>query len=427
MKNALIVGYFKCDKALGEFYSSYVVSARKRGYTIRGIELGGRAEGSTCDFAIISLCEAFGKMLVLKELVLLPFVRFFNPDIFVYNSMQNQADSFQNWLKSYIRLRVFKRRFKLYVREQNVRHVLLNHQFSGYHLIALEICRKLSIPFAFWHPGFLPGTMSFDYSGMLAESEFHEELEGKGLELRSDWLELGEKYVEQAKNGIYLRPGKSSRVDEEVMQFVQKQKQKFSKILLVIGCNDYRTGVLPRDYVNSDLHSRFYKSSDCLFEDVVSVAGDDVFVVYKPHPNVYTDRSGVEVISAKSAIVFDLPLRHLLEQVDASVTICSSGAYESLIANVPAILVGRLPGFNLGFFYVLGEGSEQLGSHIADALRDGISEDARRIFFNFIGYSLSNYFFSHGVNSCPFTSLNFDQAIAQCFSRASHRRQGESC
>lgn len=355
--------------------------------------------------------------IMFREMLCLPITWLLCREIFVFNRMQTQASSFRGWLNSLVKLCVFRRKFKTYVIGHAVGHVLLNHQFSGYHLIARRICEDLGVAYAYWHPGFLPGTMSFNYKGQLAESELHQELARDGVNERPEWLSLGAKYIEEAKRGIYLRPGKSNQSNDEVLQFIREKKRSYQKVVLVIGSNDYRTGVMPDDYQNSDLHSRYYKTSDNLFEDVMSEAGSDCYVVYKPHPNVYPNRSGIDEVSVRTSFVFDVPLKDLLKEVDVSVSICSSGSYEARIAGVPAVVVGQLPGCNLGFFYVPTEDGCSLGDLISEALKDGVTADSQQCFMNFVGYSLSNYFFAYGKNSCNFAALNLEQATAQCFSR----------
>lgn len=40
MKNALIVGYFRVDAALADFYNTYAVKAKSHGFEVSGIDLG---------------------------------------------------------------------------------------------------------------------------------------------------------------------------------------------------------------------------------------------------------------------------------------------------------------------------------------------------------------------------------------------------
>lgn len=415
--NAVIVGYFKVDALLADFYSSYVSVMKNRGVTVKRIELGGSASGSTPELEVISIDEEFGFWVLIRELLLFPTCWLFYREIFIYIEMQTQPRSLKNWLKSYVKLRLFRRNFRKYLVRDRIRHVLLNHQFSGYHLIAREVCEELSIPFAYWHPGFLPGTMSFDYTGQLAGSEFHLNLLENGLIENADWIGLGDEYLKWVLEGNYVRPGKSDKSNEEVLQFLRNKKEFFRKIILVVGCNDYRTGVLPTNYKNSDIHSAFYKSSDVLFEDTVAETCAGSFIIYKPHPNLYPDRSGVEEASERSAVVFDVPLRDLLGEVDVSVSICSSGSYEALIAGVPAVVVGHLPGSSLGFFSAVDGGADKLGVTIKHVMKEGFSGKQQQVFSNFIGYSLSSYFFTHGKNACPLVNRGLGEALAEVFSK----------
>jgi hypothetical protein len=414
--NAVIVGYFIVDALLADFYTSYASVMKERGVTVKGIELGTSSGGSAPELEVINIDKGFGFGVIIRELLLFPVCWLFYREIFTYAEMQAQSKSLKNWLIFYFRLKSFRRSFRKYLVQNRVRHVLLNHHFSGYHLIAREICEALSVPFAYWHPGFLPGTMSFDYTGQLAESELQSNLLANGLMENGSWIGLGDEYLKWALENGYSRPGKSNVPNDEVIHFLKKMKTVYKKTILVIGCNDYRTGVLPVNYKKSGIHSQLYKSSDILFDDTLSQTCEEIFVVYKPHPNLYPDRSGVEEVSERSVIVFDVPLRDLLGEVDMSVTICSSGAYESLIVGIPAVCVGHLPGSSLGFFNTVDGGVDKLGEALNLVLKEGLSQKQRKTFSNFVGYCLESYFFSHGSSSCPLVKHDLGDALTAVFS-----------
>ena len=416
--NAAVVGYFNVDSLLSDFYDSYAAALHGRGFTVKGIELGnGRCSTSTGIQTIVINNKRHASWFFVREVLRLPVCWFSNRELFIYITMQTQPASLREWLRSYVRLRLFRKNFKDYLVREDVRHVLLNHQFSGFHLIAREVCEQLSVPFAYWHPGFLPGTMSFDYTGQLAESEFHKQLLECGLTERADWIELGNRYLKWAREGTYRRPGKSYKSNAEVIDYVRIKKKRSSHIILVVGTNDYRAGILPAEYERSDIHSRYYKSSDVLFRDTVSVTDEDSFVIYKPHPNVHPGRSGVQELSGRSAMVFDVALRDLLGEVDLSISICSTGLYEALIAGVPGVIVGCLPGSSVGFFSNVDGGADALGLVVKGAIDEGFTEKKRQLFANFIGYSLSHYFFAHGRSACPLVQRGLDQAVDEVFSR----------
>ncbi len=409
--NALILGYFSVDPVLLKFYTDYAEKMKGYGYNVFRYELGFCADEA--DFGGAEVRR--GRLEEINDLLLLPGLYAASKGNLEFIEMQAMSRAPAVWLRTYLNLRHFGREFKKCLVSYDVRHVLFNHQFSGYHMIARRICEELAIPFTYWHPGFLPGTMSFDYSGQLAESELHRRLVKDGLELRAEWIDLGRDYIDLARKGQYLRPGKSNKSNQAVVELV-KEKKKYGNIILVAGSNDYRTGVLPESYKKSSIHSVHYKSSDQLFRDVVGVAESSSYIVYKPHPNLYPGRSGVEEISSRSMIVYDVAIQDLLSEVDVSVSICSSAAYEALIFGVPAVVVGSLPGINLGFFYQVVDSRQELGATLEQVALDGVSTDRKIAFDNFIGYCLSEYFFQHGKYACPLVRRHLDDALMELVS-----------
>jgi hypothetical protein len=404
---ALIVGYFKTDPLLLDFYKDYGNVMASNGYCVLRYELAKLHDGA--DFGRRRSTRV-NKSTWLKELCLFSLRRLGSKESLTLAEMQAMSKSWITCFQTHLELRRFNRHFKECLIDNKIKHVLLNHQFSGYHMIARQICEELSISFAYWHPGFLPGTMSFDYTGQLAESELHKELLKDGLERRPEWIQLGREYIERTNSEHYARPGKSNTSDSATLQAV-KSKRTYSKVILIAGSNDYRTGVMPRSYEKSNLHSMHYKSSDQLFKDVVSEASEGTYVIYKPHPNLYPNRSGFEETSNCSMIVFDVTIRDLLKAVDLSISICSSSAYEAQIAGVPAIVVGNLPGINLGFFCAVNGKKRALSVAMSHSRTEAELREQRHLFFNFVGYCLFEYFFQHGESGCPLAKRGLNEAI----------------
>ena len=106
-----------------------------------------------------------------------------------------------------------------------------------------------------------------------------------------------------------------------------------------------------------------------------------------------------------------------MRAVDVSVSICSSGSYEALIAGVPSVVVGQLPGSSLGFFSTVDGGADNLGATIKHVIKEELSRKQQQAFSNFIGYCLSCYFFTYGKNACPFATRGLREALAEVFSK----------
>lgn len=415
MNNALLVGYFESDLLRREFYNLLAGHLREFGFALRGIGLS----ANRCDqyeFPIVSYGSPPPRRGVVARVLAkcerrLPRFRS-DPSLTCYSEMQAQGTDSNATELAKRSLLHFRKRLERHCKDADVKLVILNHQFSGNHLIARDVCIRLGIPFFYWHPGFLPGTMCFDQRGQLAESEINGRLRNELSQCGADEEQLGETYRQWVKDHSYVRPGKTAASNADCLFMMEALLKKARKVLLVIGSNDYRTGMQPESYPNARLHSAVIRSSQALFEEAVKCTNESTFVVYKPHPNL-DPSAAIEMVSGRSCRVFDVTIKDLLPLVDATVTLCSTAAYEALIFGTSTVIVGNLPGSDLGICHKPGADNFDLKEALRAALADEGQPSMEKRLNVLMGYLIKHYFFSSGSGACPLVKRDLRTALSE--------------
>ena len=410
MRQAVLLAYFTRDSLLVEFYNLLACELEEKGFAVTGVDTK-VAEPLTYDhyqFPITSF-EDRAAIRKLKLRIAPAEKRPADSLLQCYARMQAQCGkgaAYNSWFGI---LSVFRVRLERYLIENKVCLMVLNHQFSGFHLIARDLCLKFGIAFVFWHPGFLPGTMCFDRRGQLAESEINEEIaERIDWESTSD-RSLGLAYRDWVRQGTYLRPAKTSTSNPELMRLIREAKGRFKKLILVIGANDFRSGFRPSCYPNASLHCASFSSSDELFQKVAGMVENDTMVLYKPHPNTSQRLKGACFITPNTCRVFDVTLRDLFPHVDLAVTVCSTGIYEAMLFGVPSIVVGNLPGTSAGICFTAD--SRNLSKVLQDALQSGMTTVMEEKLLHLVGFLLRTYFFSEGSAGCGLVRRNLKTTL----------------
>jgi hypothetical protein len=190
-------------------------------------------------------------------------------------------------------------------------------------------------------------------------------------------------------------------------------KSRFKHILLVVGSNDYRTGMLPRSYRNSHVHSKVVRSSSELYKMAVEHTDAETLVIYKPHPNLSPPIAGIQWDSARSLRLFDITIRDLLPLSTATVTLCSGGAYESMLFGLPTAIVGEVPGSRTGICYSLDSQNPDFPETLRQTLSQGETPEMESRFNILIGFLLKKYFFASGSSACPLVERSMRDALAK--------------
>jgi hypothetical protein len=274
--------------------------------------------------------------------------------------------------------------------------VILGHQFSGQHLIARHICEQFEVPYIYHHAGVLPGTVIFEEQGQMAESLFATNPEHyNSSEIRWRDREIAKEYLLEGRRNPITRPGRTLKGELSCQDWVTAQKAEGKKIIFYAGINDYRTGVLPRCFPNSKLHSPFYEGTYHGLSALVKLCEqNDWRLIFKPHPNTKTLEIPSEIQESCVFVVEkDAEPRLILTQVDCTVTIVSQLAYEACIERHPVVLLGNLQISGTGACYEA-TSPEELQPVLGQAIQDGYTAEMEQKFEDHVAILLSRYLFS---------------------------------
>ncbi|MEO0337419.1 MAG: hypothetical protein AAF202_13570, partial [Pseudomonadota bacterium] len=200
------------------------------------------------------------------------------------------------------------------------------------------LCNELEIPVQFVHEGFVPGTLSFDSQGEMAESSVavnYEEFES--LPLNSTDLKVVKPMLQLLRETSADR--KTQYNKGMVSRVLQRYQGDFDKIIFFAGSNDWYTGMLPSFWKRSKTHSPSYvDGKDLLFDLVKYCESRNHLLVYKPHPNT---NQPVPLKSKNRLTVRHSNSIECVECSDLVITLVSGISYLSMIHQKPTLLAGR--------------------------------------------------------------------------------------
>lgn len=246
--------------------------------------------------------------------------------------------------------------------------------FSPWGRMISDICRWKKIPVCFMEWGVLPGTVSFDFSGSMAESWVAKESGFfNKLPISDGDIEIGRRYLEIANSPELSRNVPQELRDSDVEQ-IRNYRKRGKKIILYMGCNEAHSGISLTDESRARIHSPFYRNDSEAYQDLVRVCRQhkDWHIVYKPHPIEITRGMKVDIDASCTTVIYEGGLSEALKLADVSMTILSQSAYVSLVNHVPVVLLGRLQLNDSGAAYVL-DSREHLEDIIAEGLEHGIT------------------------------------------------------
>jgi glycosyltransferase involved in cell wall biosynthesis len=215
--------------------------------------------------------------------------------------------------------------------------VLMWHQWNSLMIIARSIADQRGIPSAIIHEGMLPGTMTLDRIGMMAESD------ATGITLQD--LPENAPYFARARAVIEeIRTRELDRKPQAgtagAAQILARRREPGMKTVFYAGVNDWQSGNLPSDHPRAKIHSPVYRETMDGLEALLEVAERrNLLVLFKPHPNLFP--RPLELRHDRLIYVREANATDCITGTDATVTLLSSLAYISLAHGKPTVLLGR--------------------------------------------------------------------------------------
>ncbi|MEO1108201.1 MAG: glycosyltransferase [Pseudomonadota bacterium] len=260
--------------------------------------------------------------------------------------------------------------------------------------ILKQICKEQGIPFLTMELGVLPQTLAFDCLGHMGESWVSQKSEDfNQLPLTQTDKEMAAQYLENARREKPSR-NKKLKVSASARTQLDRIKASGKKVVVYIGSNCAFSGHVPYDEAAQKFHSPFYVDNDEVVRNLSQAFANDpdIQLIYKPHPititrglDLRTEYPGVTVLS-------DVNLGDCLDIADLAVVKVSQGNYESLLRDIPVLMLGRNQLNGSGAVYELSS-KDDLRSDIFKALESGLTVEQKVAFQDHVARLLKYYLY----------------------------------
>jgi len=269
---------------------------------------------------------------------------------------------------------------------------ILWHQFNSQHYALAELYRQLGVPVRFVEYGVLPGTISIDAEGQMAESWVaRDSARFRELPVDETLAERVEAYLDTCR--VERRTRKPQTTRPGIVERIRAVRERGARVILYAGENVTRTGIFPRGYPRATVHSpHFTDTSDALTALCAVASKRGWHVVFKPHPmagRVVPEPDDSEVFTlAEGADIFDL-----IGACDVGTTLVSQACYLLLLHEKPCVLMGRGPLSEKGAAYDL-RSREELEETFARALDNGFTSPQRAAWRRHAAQLCEHYLFA---------------------------------
>ena len=265
------------------------------------------------------------------------------------------------------------------------RCVIIWNPFLPFHSIMRQVCQEKEIPCAFMEFGALGGTWALDLLRNEGES-------GTTADTQNFESAVSDKEFENARrvceflrcSGLNRNPQKDTRHRTAI---IKTHCKKGRPVIVYFGQSDYESGISPYTETSKKLHSPVYENSDAALSSLAQICRQSGWtLIYKPHPEML--RRGLRtkvppgVMLAQYENIFEL-----IELADVIVTIASQCSYESLIREVPVVMLGYNQLRGKGCAYEAYE-RDALQPTLFQAIQNKFTEQQRHAFYRHIAHLL---------------------------------------
>ncbi len=279
-------------------------------------------------------------------------------------------------------------------KEKKIVLCIMFHEFNSRHHAMTDLCRKFKKPYLYTEFGALPGTMSFDVGGQMAESwvaRFSEIF--LKLPLDKNDLSIAKKYLD------YIRETKKTRekqIPDESLKLVFERAKKLNrKIVFYAGSSDYASGMLPSSLPRSKVHSPIYKDTIDALKHLSELAEkNDWQIVFKPHPSMERYHKNPNILFPDRVdVVMGASIFECMDNSDIVVTILSQVSYYALIYHHPCVLLGINQLSDKGCVYqVKSHGEVEL--ILLQAIQKGLCLEHKKKWLQHVAQLLKYYLFA---------------------------------
>ena len=289
-------------------------------------------------------------------------------------------------------------------------------QFKPFNYKLIDICRNKNIKIRFIHEGFIPGSISIEENGMMAESKQTEEYP-KSINIDRKYLKNAASILTHLKIKKYERKPSSKNTSKLISE----------KYILVCGSNDEECGIKYGGI------KRFFKHSPLGINslELVKIVCEYGYlknykVIYKPHPNLAANqnyKTSKEFERLKDLnnkyknlleIIYEGDLYQLIENSILNVTLTSAVAYNCCFIDAPVAIFGKLPLSNKNCCYEVKD-INQISRIFDDAIIHKTKEIHKANFLLHIAHLLSTNLYWSESSPIYSSGKNFkDSSYKNC-------------
>jgi hypothetical protein len=246
------------------------------------------------------------------------------------------------------------------------------NQFHPLSRAAQAAARDASVKIAFLEYGLLPGTLNFDFSGQMGESDIVRlSAEFEAAPLDKNDIDAAEDTLSRLRNSTANRRPQIPMTD--IKRDLANRAQK-RPIIFFAGHNDHASGTTPFDGHARRFHSPIFDSSDAAALTLSKLASENNwFLLVKPHPFCKLG-SSLSNNSNTYVLTEDYDINECVKFSDVVVTAISQTSYLALIYQRPLVMIGynQLRGSGSHF---QAETLEDVEICVRLALSDGVTNE----------------------------------------------------
>ncbi len=267
--------------------------------------------------------------------------------------------------------------------------------------IIREICEERDIPFFTMEFGLLPGTLIIDSVGHMGASWVARDPEHfNALPISENEITESRAWLENSSKAVVHKGSRNRKIEVSDVDAItlKKLKRDIRKKIVIVGSNCAASGHVPYGQEAKKYHSPFFIDNNDLVSSVsksFQKRQDKYVIIYKPHPIVRARGLDIDQFYENVFTLVDVNLDDCIEIADLIVTNVSQSAYESLLQDVPVLMVGRNQITGSSAVFEL-QDKNNLEFDIMDAIERGYCPSKKRAFLEHISRLKKYYLYSNG-------------------------------
>lgn len=281
-----------------------------------------------------------------------------------------------------------ERYYKVLIEKINPILLIVWNNWGNNSVVPSEICKQREIPVISMERGFLEGTIMLSAKGYgkdeinLAPEKFCK------IPVEQEEIQKAQKIIDFLHGTGFNRYAQPQ--NNNLCKLKERLNDKKPTILLV-GAFDCENPAFPR---NETYSPTFELSSDALKYISKLAKSNKWNLIYKPHPLM--DKIGsIDKSSKISSNIFyvrDVNINELIDMSDVVVSMISGVTYIALTRGKPIVELAHTPLKGKGCCYEVNL-IEEIESIITKSIKDGLTEDQKRMFIYHIAQVCKNYYF----------------------------------